>query len=269
MLYVVRVTRPAVRNARVHLTDGRRVLVPLRLAKWGTEVREGDVVEVSVSYKKDFWHVDLLKKGKSIQKDFFRDFEGFNAEREINLIRSCVKDTYRSVFGGFWASDQLDDFTLEIFMHLWERDCFRRWDDSLGSYEAYVRSAVRNGLIDIARNATVQLFRRAVSLNAPVSGEDGESQDSLLDMLPSLTNQDVVEQLQAEALLRAMNARVLELDCVGTGLYGLTYKAIFDSLVTNSLNDLKGSAGYGSDVFNFHVSRLREELSVVWDAWAV
>jgi hypothetical protein len=266
MLYVVKVLRIAVRNARVHLTDGRRVLVPIGLAQWGAEVEEGAVTEVSVSYKKDFWHVDLLKKKEESQKDFFRDFEGFNAEREINLIRSCVGEMFRSIFGRFWASDQLDDFTLEIFMHLWERDCFRRWDPGLGSYEAYVRSAVRNGLIDIARNVTVQLFRGALSLNAPVASEDG---GSLLDLLPSLTNQDVVEQLQAEALLRVMNARVLELDHVGTGLYGLTYKAIFDSLVTNSLDDLKGSVGYGPEVFNFHVSRLRKELSVVWDAWAV
>jgi hypothetical protein len=269
MLYVVKVQRIAVRNARVHLTDGRRVLVPNSLAQWGVEVEEEAIAEVSVSYKKDYWHMDLLKKKGESQKDFFRDFDGFNAEREISLIRSCVSESYRSIFGRFWASDQLDDFTLEIFMHLWERDCFRRWDPSLGSYEAYVRSAVRNGLIDIARNVSVQLFRGALSLNAPVASGDGDSQDSLIDLLPSLTNQDVIEQLQAEALLRVMNARVLELDCVGTGLYGLTYKAIFDSLVTNSLDDLKGSVGYGSEVFNFHVSRLREELSVVWDAWAV
>jgi hypothetical protein len=269
MLYVIRVIRKAIRNARVHLSDGRKVLVPANLAIWGEGLQEDDVVEVPVAYKKDFWHVGLLKKGKSDNRDFFRGFEGFDSEAEINLIRSCIQRSYRSVFGRFWASDQLDDFTLEIFLHLWERDCFRRWDSSMGSYEAYVSRAVRNGLIDIARNTTVQLFRGAVSLNSPVSPGGGDAQVSLLDMLPSLTNQDVVEQLQVEALWEVMNAKVLELDSVGTGLYGLTYKAIFDSLTTNSLDALKGSVEYSKDVFDFYVSKLRRELSVVRDAWAV
>jgi hypothetical protein len=269
MLYVIKVMQSSIRNARVRLTDGRKVLIPNTLARWGVGLKEEDVAEVSMSYQKDFWHVNLLKKRSSSQKDFLRDFEGFDAEFEVNLIRTCVKETYRSVFGRFWASDQLDDFVLEIFLHLWERDCFRRWDKSLGSYETYVRSAVRNGLIDIARNATVQLFRGAVSLDAPVSAEDGDAQDSLLSMLPSITNQGVAEQLQAEELFRAMNARVLELDSAGTGLYGLSYKIIFDSLVTNSLGLLRGSVEYSQKVVDFYVSKLRDELEVVRDSWAV
>jgi hypothetical protein len=270
MLYVIRVVRYAIRNARVHLTDGRQVLVPNSLAVWGAALNEGDIAEVSVSFKKDFWHVGLLRKNPSKQRDFFRGFESFDAKFEIKLIRDCILETYRSVFGRFWASDQLDDFALEIFLHLWERDCFRRWDSSLGSYETYVRSAVRNGLIDIARNVTVQLFRGAVSLNAPLSGDGGgESKDSLIDLLQSMTNQDVVEQLQAKALLQAMSAKVLELDSVGTGQYGLSYKAIFDSLLTNSLDSLKGSVNCSKKVLDFYVSKLRGELSVVRDAWAV
>jgi hypothetical protein len=245
------------------------VLIPNTLARWGASLEEKDVAEVSVSYRKDFWHVDLLKKERSSRKGFLRGFEGFDAEFEINLIRSCICQTYRSVFGRFWASDQLDDFTLEIFLHLWERDCFRRWDSSLGSYETYVRSAVRNGLIDIARNVTVQLFREAASLNAPVSVGDGDSVASLFDVLPSVTNQDMAEQLQAEELFRAMNARVLELDSKGTGLYGLTYKAIFDSLITGSLELLRGSVRCHQRVLDFYVSKLRDELGLVRDAWAV
>jgi hypothetical protein len=88
-------------------------------------------------------------------------------------------------------------------------------------------------------------------------------------MLPSITNQDVVEALQAEELFRAMNARVLELDSVGTGMYGLTYKAIFDSLVTNSMELLRGSVKCNQKVLDFYVSRLRDELGAVRDSWAV
>jgi hypothetical protein len=269
MLYVIKVVQSSTRNARVCLSDGRQVLIPNTLARWGAELEEDDVVEVSMSYRKDFWHVGLLKKKRSSQKGFLRGFEGFDAEFEINLIRKCICETYRSVFGRFWASDQLDDFALEIFLHLWERDCFRRWDSSLGPYETYVRSAVRNGLIDIARNVTVQLFRGAISLNAPVLAGDEDSKDSLISSLPSVTNQDVVEQLQAEALFQAMNARVLELDSVGTGVYGLTYKAIFDSLITNSLGLLEGSFKYSHRVLDFYVSKLRDELGAVRDSWAV
>jgi hypothetical protein len=113
------------------------------------------------------------------------------------------------------------------------------------------------------------LFRGAISLNTPLSDDGGESKDELIDLLQSVTNQDVVEQLQAKALLQAMSAKVLELDSVGTGQYGLSYKAIFDSLLTNSLDSLKGSVNCSQKVLDFYVSKLRCELSVVRDAWAV
>jgi DNA-directed RNA polymerase specialized sigma24 family protein len=226
-------------------------------------------VEVSLAYRREFWHVSLLKKGKVSHKVFFRDFSDFDASAEMELIRTCVRWNFKKVFGRVWESDQLDDFSLEVFLRLWERGCFRGWDDRLSDYRAYVNKAVHNCLIDIARNVHVQQFRRALSLNAPVrsSGVEGDGLVERVDLLPDL-NSDVVEQLQASALYERMRSRVLEMDSEGTGLSGLSYKTIFNALVTGSFDTLKESTNYSKGVLEFYVSKLRGELEAVRGAWA-
>jgi hypothetical protein len=268
MMFVLRVIRKSARNSRVLLSDGRKALVPNEFACWGRELDGSDIVEVSLAYRREFWHFSLLKKVKSSNKVFFRDFSSFDAGAEMELVRGCVRRNFKKVFGRFWASDQLDDFSLEVFLRLLERGCFRGWDSRLSAYPAYVNRAVHNCLIDIARNVHVQQFRNAVSLNAPVRDRVGEGAGlERIDFLPDL-NQDLVEQLQANALYEAMNARVLKLDSEGAGLSGLSYKAIFNALVTGSFDVLKVTTKCGKGVLEFHVSKLRKELAAVRDAWA-
>jgi hypothetical protein len=267
MLYVVHVTRVSLRNARVCLSDGRTAKVPKEMAHWGVEVESSDIVEVPRSFQKDFWHIDLLKKDKASGRVLFRDYRDFDAEAEIDLVRNCIRRNYKSVFGRFWASDQLEDYTLEVFLHLWERDCFRRWDGKQSAYAGYVNVAVRNCLIDIARNVHVQQFRSSLSLNVPVGDDNGSVE--WLDMLEDVANQDVLERLQAEALYQRMRARVLELDLDGTGVYGVSYKAIFDALVSDSWDDFKSASTCGGRLLDFCVTKLRNELEEVRRACAV
>jgi hypothetical protein len=267
-MFVLRVVRKSPRNSRVHLSDGRKALVPNEFACWGKELDESDIVEVPLAYRKEFWHVSLLKKGRESNKVFFRDLSAFDASAEMELIRGCVRRNFKKVFGRFWASDQLDDFSLEVFLRLLERGCFRGWDSRLSAYPAYVNRAVHNCLVDIARNVHVQQFRNAVSLNVPVRDRAGEGAGpERIDFLPDL-NQDLIEQLQANALYEMMNAKVLEMDLAGTGLSGLSYKAIFNALVMNSFDVLKANTPYSKGVLEFHVSKLRKELKAVRDAWA-
>jgi hypothetical protein len=251
----------------VQLSDGKKALVPNAFACWGREFEESEIVEVALAYRREFWHLSLLKGQRTFNREFFRDFSAFDACAEMELIRTCVWRNFRKVFGRVWESDQLDDFALEVFLRLWERDCFRVWDGRLSAYPAYVNKAVYNCLIDIARNVHVQQFRKALSLNTLVQSPDGDGGGvESVDLLPDL-NQDFVEQLQASALYEALNARVLEMDSVGTRLSGLSYKSIFNALVTNSLDTLKESTKYSKGVLEFHVSRLRKELAEVREAW--
>jgi hypothetical protein len=259
----------------VQLSDGRQALVPNEFASWGEEFDGSDIVEVSLAYRREFWHSSLLKKGKVSNKVLFRDFSAFDAGEEMELIRSCVRVNFRKVFGRFWASDQLDDFSLEVFLRLWERGCFCGWDGDfrgsggrLSTYHAYVTRAVYNCLIDIARNVHVQQFRSALSLNTPVRSRDGEDgvEAERIDFLPDL-NQDFVEQLQASALYEMMSAKVLEMDSEGTGLSGLSYKSIFDALVMGSFDALKSNTKYAKGVLEFYVSKLRKELDKVRVGW--
>jgi hypothetical protein len=87
-----------------------------------------------------------------------------------------------------------------------------------------------------------------------------------IDLLQDL-NQDFVEQLQASALYEVMNAKVLEMDSVGTGLSGLSYKSIFDALVTDSFDVLRENTRYANGVLEFYVSKLRKELAEVRVGW--
>jgi DNA-directed RNA polymerase specialized sigma24 family protein len=240
------------------LSDGRSALVPKELAEWGFSFSGDAFVAVDMSSGADCWHVSLIKKDFPRSKELKRSYSGFDAESELALIQKCVLRCYRHIFGRFWASDQLEDFTLEVFLHLWVRDCFRRYDSSVGSYETYIQRAVHNCLIDIARSATVQQFRSATSLNQRT--DDG---DEIIDMLKDVTNQDVVEKMQADALFEKMQARVVELDSGAGDLPGFTYKEIFESLVDGSINDLVGVYPYGKKILNTYISKLRKELESV------
>jgi hypothetical protein len=265
MVFVIRVYRVRSIAARVDISDGRSVRVPKDLAQWGLGLDEADIVEVPIASGGGFWHIGLLRKNNSSAKELFRDFCDFDAEAEITLIRTCVLKNYRKVFGRFWGSDQLEDFTLEVFLHLWERDCFRRWDSAIGSYGAYINQAVKNCLIDIAKNVHVQQFRSSLSLDTPV----GDSGEGWIDLLEDSSGYDIVEQLQANALYQEMKAKVIELDSIGTGVAGLTYHAIFDALVTNSFKVLKSACKCEKRLLDFYVSRLRSELRFVREACAV
>jgi DNA-directed RNA polymerase specialized sigma24 family protein len=229
------------------------------MAKWGTMFREDDVVQVNLSTGLDYWHESLLRKDCASDKDLHRDYSDFDASAELSLIRKCILRCYRRVFGKFWASDQLEDFTLEVFMHLWVRDCYRRYDASLSNYETYLQRAVHNCLVDIAKSITVQQFRSSVSLNQ-TAGEEGEE---LLNMIKDVTVQDTVEKLQADALYERMHIRVLELDSVVGGLPGFTYKRIFDALVEGTMADFIRSYPYDRGVLDTYVSKLRRELELV------
>jgi hypothetical protein len=243
-------------------------MVPNGLARWGEKFDELDIVEVSLVYQKEFWHRSLLKKGRTSDKVFFRDLSAFDAGAEMQLIQTCVRWNFKKVFGRAWESDQLDDFSLEVFLRLWERGCFQGWDGRLSTYTAYVNVAVHNCLVDIARNVHVQQFRTALSLNVPAQNSNGEGGGGAerIDLLPDL-NQDLVEQLQASALYEVMNSKVLEMDSVGTGLSGLSYKSIFNALIMNSFDSLKENTTYSKGVLEFYVSKLRKELATVRDAW--
>jgi hypothetical protein len=263
--YVVYVARTAMYNARVKLSDGRFAKVPVELAKWGESISGDDLVSVNLSSGKDCWHVSLIKKDNVSERNLQRDYDGFDASAELRLIQKCILRCYRKVFGRFWASDQLEDFSLEVFLHLWVRDCFRRYDSSLSSYETYVQKSVHNCLIDIARSITVQQFRSAVSLNDPVH-EDGGGE--MIDMLGDVTNQDVVEKMHADALYEKMRARVLELDSVVSGLPGFTYKGIFDALVSGSIGEYVAGYPYNRRVLSTYIEKLRGELGSVCSEFA-
>jgi DNA-directed RNA polymerase specialized sigma24 family protein len=211
----------------------------------------------------------MLEKPPKVaaNKKLFRDYSDFNAENELAAIKKCILSCHRHIFGRFWASDQLDDFALEVFLRLWDRDFYRGFDSNRGRYEAYLQESVHNVIIDIIRLKNVRDSRNTLSLNAPLS-VDSDSGGELLDMVVDTTNQDVTEVICANELQNRMRARVVELDSAGSALPGFSYGVIFDALVTGTLEDLTKHYPYGKRVLATYVSKLRSELACVCQEYA-
>ena len=281
MLYVVRVIKKSLDNAKVQVSDGRIVMVPPSLAVWGMGILEGDISELyTTNGTTIFWHVLLFEKHGKKATVLFRDLSTFDVRHELALIRECVLKCHRRVLGHFWASDQLEDLVLEIFLVLMERDCFCRWDASLSNYQSYVQSAVKNYLIDIVRKAKHRPEIQASSLNERLRDGTGEER---IDRLRDNMNTDIIEELSRDALYERLKSRVMELDqrenkevfgdkekkgLPGTGIAGFTYMAIFNVLVSGEdLDGFLSSFQHGTYYLRRYVIELQKELRDVADSY--
>lgn len=278
---IIRVLQKAGPSARVQISDGRYVKVPLPLASWGEALPEESILEVRNS-KGDisYCHSSFLASPPKPKPVLLRDFSGYDAKAELNLVKTCILKCYREILGHFWYSDHLEDLTLEIYLVLLERDCFRRWDSKLSSYQTYVQKAVRNYLIDIVRRSYKFSELWSVSLNrAWYPGSTEEFIDTLQDKI----NLDVTEELHGKALYECMEAKVMSLDKrenkdtqgkkapPGTGVAGFTYKQIFTALLNKEDMDSflsRYSMGkHDRKVLNKYVEELRHELRKVADSY--
>jgi DNA-directed RNA polymerase specialized sigma24 family protein len=189
---------------------------------------------------------------------YYRDWsDGYSVSEDLELIKKAVLIHRRKIFGRWLANDQFEDLVQQVYLKMYERQVWRRWNPEEGpSYWSYLSEAVHNYLVDLARSNSMKLQRHSKSLNQPVA------EDSSINMIDAVVDEtigDIAYMVENKGLLGRFWARVKEMDSgFGTGLYNVTYADVFKALL-----------GEGPSVYEIEKSLPRKSYSKTHVKWCV
>lgn len=234
---ITQILRLSDKNCRVMLDDGRTCKLPTTLAVLNSELEEEFYQEVEgVVY-----HKSLIKpKRVKVSKPLLRTLDNFDAKSELGLIKTLL-GKWLIRYNVSWNEEQIDNFSVDVITHFWEKDYYRTYDASRLAYNSYISVGVRNYLLDLLRSKNRVKDIQPLSLNRAV-GEDGlELQDLLVD-----GSCDVERTVFDGNLILEVRKTISRLDEEEPiGLEGLTYSKLFNLLINGgTVKQIGNQLGY-------------------------
>jgi len=228
--------------------------VPINMAVWGTSVNRDDFVYEESTLV----HKELIPKkvSKRREPDLYRDRSGYNEKEEYALVLDCVKRCHEKVMGYiWWANPNFDELAQSISVSVFTKNIYQRYNPLYyGSYDGYMLRSVLNLMRDY--RAWYYRQKRDLSLNKTYKNNNCE----LMDVIPA-KGLDIFTKYERKFLYKAFKAKVTEMDKLGTGLPGFTYKGIFDIWINGqSMDAYLRSFEYEKPLLNAYVDELRSEL---------
>lgn len=235
MTTITKVNVASNKTCRVTLSTGLKAKVPAELAVVGKEFDDDDFVEVESANQRDLVYKTLVRV-KRVPKYYGEcslDLATYDAQKDLDLLTAIARKLYSQYSPLVWPQPTPEDYAMDCYCHLWERDRFGRYDSKKApSYESYIYVMVKNHFLDHVRSKNKVKDSAAKSSQDIIGGtEDLQLEDTFYDphysVEEEVINSELVDNLRKEVAILDE-----EVECGDRpGLVGLTYVQMFDYLL--------------------------------------
>ena len=241
---VVKLIKYGNTNARVQLDDGRRVKTPLQLGVVGAVFLEDDIISVVVQGKIDWYH-RTLRKEKRMPKVLervrsepvsVRD-KNRQAKADRDIVKACILKYIQSLPRNSMVTEELEDLTSSIYMHLYQRGFFDGYDSTKSNYTTWCFKAVRNYMITMWRSRDRDFNVSMLRLEMVLDGDGAPC--TLRDLTPDRSFMLQEEAVMAEAVSDRFKIIASSMDEAALYEDGLpTHIDIFEAIRDNMFDEL-------------------------------